>query len=606
MKSFVAVALLLLLSTTAVAQPRFADPDRAKKLAAAYPEIERIFTKWVEGRHMPGAVMGVIVDGELTWVKAAGVRKPGGEAVTPDTLFRVASMSKSFTAMAILKLRDEGKLAVDDPAAKYLPELKTLRYPTADSPVITIRHLLTHSEGFPEDNPWGDRQQPQSREALSSWMKSGIPFSTTPGTAFEYSNYGFALLGEIIGRVSGKPFDVYIRENILLPLGMTRSTYHVPPAAENAAIGYRWQDEQWLVEPIMEHGTFGAMGGLWTSARELSRYVAFLMAAFPPRDEADRSPIRRSSAREMQQLARFSGARASRATVEAPLEMTAGGYGYGLSVLQDCRFEQVVTHGGGYPGYGSLMSWLPEHGVGLIAMGSLTYTGWRGAFNDSFEAMRKTGALEPRPPVASPALLSLQSDATKLIAKWDDALASRIVADNFFLDQTAERRKTEYRELVAKHGDCRMGAIKPINALRGTWKLSCDRGEIDVTMTLAPTMPPLVQFLYARSILPPSETLRTTLTGLLQLGEKWDASAAGKLRVADDDLESTRSKVAALSSGWGKCAVSDALGGDGVNTTTMKLVCDRGIVNARLTLDADTKRVKSLDLTPSGEKNCVP
>ena len=73
-------------------------------------------------------------------------------------MFRIASMTKSFTAMAILKLRDEGKLSLDDPAERYVPELKALKYPTTDSPRITIRHLLSHAEGFPEDNPWGDQQ----------------------------------------------------------------------------------------------------------------------------------------------------------------------------------------------------------------------------------------------------------------------------------------------------------------------------------------------------------------------------------------------------------------------------------------------------------------
>ena len=605
MRSLIAAALLLL-TTTAAAQPRFADPDRAKKLAAAFPAIQSVFTKWVEGRHMPGAVMGVIIDGQLAWVRPAGQVTPGGAPVNADTLFRVASMSKSFTALAILKLRDEGKLSLDDPAAKYIPELKKLAYPTADSPVITIRHLLTHSEGFPEDNPWGDRQQPQPRETLSAWMKQGIPFSTTPGTTFEYSNYGFAILGEIIGRVSGKPFDVYIGQNILVPLGMTRSTYHVPPAGENAAIGYRWQDEKWVVEPIMEHGTFGAMGGLWTSANELARYVAFLMDAFPPRDDAERGPVRRSSVREMQQLARFVGARAFRGSFDAPLEMTATGYGFGLNVMQDCRFKHIVTHGGGYPGYGSLMTWLPEHGVGLIAMGSITYAGWRGAFNDAFDALRKTGALETRPVAPSPALLALQNDATKLIMKWDAALANRIVADNFFLDESAERRAKQYNDLAALHGDCRMGAIQPENALRGTWKLACDRGQLDVSMTLAPTMPPRVQFLNVRSIMPPSDELREKLARLLQLGETWDAEAAGKLRIADDDLETVRGKVTALASTWGKCTAGDVLGGDGVATTVIKLMCDRGVVNARLTMEPSARSVKSFDLTPSGERTCVP
>src|SRR5204863_4720281 len=101
-----------------------------------------------------------------------GVRETRNHArVTPDTTFRIASMTKSFTALSILKLRDEGKLSLDDPVARYVPALAGLPYPTKDSPTLTIRHLLTHSEGFPEDNPWGDRQLAQSDETLRAWMR---------------------------------------------------------------------------------------------------------------------------------------------------------------------------------------------------------------------------------------------------------------------------------------------------------------------------------------------------------------------------------------------------------------------------------------------------
>ena len=125
---------------------------------------------------MPGAVMGVIIDGELALVKVHGVReKTGDAAVTPETVFRIASMTKSFTAMAILKLRDEGKLSLEDPVSKYVPELANLAYPTADSQILNVRHLLTHSEGFPVDNPCSDRQLAQRDKTLREWTGSLIP-----------------------------------------------------------------------------------------------------------------------------------------------------------------------------------------------------------------------------------------------------------------------------------------------------------------------------------------------------------------------------------------------------------------------------------------------
>src|SRR5215212_1235470 len=441
------------IATGSVPPPQFTDPQRKQKLAAAFPEIEKLFTAFMQRSQAPGAVLGLIVDGELVWVNAAGVREKTGDApVTPETVFRIASMTKSFTAMSILKLRDEGKLSLDDPVSKYIPELAKLPYPTADSQVLTVRHLLTHSEGFPEDNPWGDRQLAQTDETMRTWLRAGIPFSTSPGTAFEYSNYGFAILGQIVAKASGRPYADYVRDNILKPLGMTSSTFEIVSVSrEHIALGYRREDNSYKPEPILAHGSFGAMGGLWTTAPDLARYVAFLMSAFPPRDEPEHGPIKRSSAREMQQAWRAQPASAFRATVDAPLQIGVSAYGYGLGVSQDCRFGHVVGHGGGLPGYGSLMRWLPEYGVGLIGMSNQTYQGFNGLFNDVTSALYRTGALQPREVRPSQALLTAQSDVSQLIIKWDENLARRIAADNLFLDVAADVRSTRWKALAEQH-----------------------------------------------------------------------------------------------------------------------------------------------------------
>src|SRR5215217_7940396 len=455
--SLCAVLLLLLLPQVAQAQkriatgsvppPQFTDPQRKQKLAAALPEIEKLFKGFMDRSQSPGAVFGVVIDGELVWVKGAGVReKTNNSPVTPETVFRIASMTKSFTAMSILKLRDEGKLSLDDPVARYIPELATLPYPTSDSPVLTIRHLLTHSEGFPEDNPWGDRQLAQTDETLRTWLRAGIPFSTSPGTAFEYSNYGFAILGQIVAKASGRPYADYVRDNILKPLGMNSSTFEMSSVPrEQIALGYRREDNGWKPEPILAHGSFGSMGGLWTTAPDLSRYVAFLMSAFPPRDEPERGPIKRSSAREMQQAWRAQPASAFRTTVDAPLQLGVSSYAYGLGVSQDCRFGHVVGHGGGLPGYGSLMRWLPEYGVGVIGLGNQTYQGFNSLFNDTISALHRTGALQPRVVQPSQALPSAPPPVSQLIITRDENLANRIAADNLFLDVAADVRSTRWK-----------------------------------------------------------------------------------------------------------------------------------------------------------------
>src|SRR6185503_1284145 len=407
-----------------------------------------------------------------------------------------------------------------------IPEVANLSYPTSDSQVLNIRHLLTHSEGFPEDNPWGDRQLAQSDKTMRDWIRGGIPFSSSPGTMFEYSNYGFAMLGQIVAKVSGRPYEEYVRDNILRPLGMNASTFEMSAVPkEHIALGYRREDNAWKPEPILAHGSFGAMGGLWTSAHDLARYVAFLMSAFPPRDEPEHGPIKRSSAREMQQLWRAQASSAFRPAVDAPLQIGSGGYGYGLGVSHDCRFAYVIGHGGGLPGYGSLMRWLPGYGVGLIGMSNQTYQGFNGLFNDVAAALHRTGALQPRVVQPSPALLTAQSEVSQLIIKWDDSLANRIAADNLFLDVAAEVRKARWQELAKDHGACRLPgtAIEPENALRGTWKLMCERGWLEVGITLAPTMPPKVQLINIAPVLPPDAEMTKTIETLGKLLVAWNA-----------------------------------------------------------------------------------
>jgi CubicO group peptidase (beta-lactamase class C family) len=467
-------------------------------LAAAFAEIDRVVADFASREHVPGAAWGIVIDGALVHTGTIGIRDVAAKSpVTVDTVFRIASMTKSFTAMAILKLRDEGKLSLDDPAERYVPELKGLKYPTSDSPKITVRHLLSHAEGFPEDNPWGDQQLAATEEQFSAMLRGGIPFSNPPGLAYEYSNYGFAILGRIVSNVAKVPYRDYLSAQILKPLGMT-ATYLEPTTvpANRLSLGYRWEDERWKQEPQQRDGAFGAMGGILTSLRDLGRYVSVHAGAWPPRDGPETAPISRASLREMQQVWRARPATAGRTSAGA-VQLNAGGYGYGLGITQTCDFGHIVAHSGGLPGFGSQMRWLPEYGVGLIGMGNRTYTGWGGVFTQALELLRKAGALTPRMPEPSPALVKAREDVSRLVMAWDDQLADRIAAINLFRDRAKDRRHREIDDLRAKVGACKPADRFTFveNALRGTWTMSCERGDIGVSITLAPTMPPTVQFL---------------------------------------------------------------------------------------------------------------
>jgi CubicO group peptidase (beta-lactamase class C family) len=404
-------------------------------------------------------------------------------------------MTKSFTALAILKLRDEGRLSLDDPVDRYVPELQSLAYPTQDSPRITIRHLLSHAEGFPEDNPWGDRQLDATDAEMSAMMRSGIPFSNPPGLAYEYSNYGFSILGRVIANVSGRSYAEYMQANILDPLGLAATTLQsadVP--ADRLAHGYRWEDELWKQEPLLPDGAFGPMGGMLTSINDLGRYVAFLMSAWPPRDDPDNGPVRRASLREMQQIARTRPSRITLAGPDNTAQLNSGGYGYGLGITQTCAFGHIVAHSGGLPGFGSQMRWLPEYGVGIIAMGNLTYTGWGGVITQAIDALSRTGALQPRVAQPAPELVAMRNGVSRLVMNWDDALADSIAAMNLYMDEAKERRRQQIAALRAQVGECSDdGSFDVENALRGSWRLRCQRGSLDISITLAPTVPPRVQ-----------------------------------------------------------------------------------------------------------------
>jgi len=303
--------------------------------------------------------------------------------------------------------------------------------------------------------------------------------------------------------VSKVPYTEYVNANILKPLGMTSTTLEPSDVAPSRrAHGYRWEDEQWKDEPLLANGSFGSMGGMLTSVRDLSRYVAMFLSAWPPRDGPETAPIRRASLREMQQLWRPGFTSVARNAASGATVLSSGGYGFGLRISENCSYRYMLSHGGGLPGFGSVMSWLPEYGVGIIAFGNLTYTGWGRMTTVAFDALVNTGGVRPRAPKPAAALNSARDAVSTLIARWDDKLADSLAAENLFLDQSKDRRRAEIQRLQTTVGACRpdAGAFDHVeNALRGQWTLNCERGKLQVAITLAPTIPPKVQFLSVRA-----------------------------------------------------------------------------------------------------------
>lgn len=495
-------AVALLSASDAYPPARFTDPERVQKLASALPEADKIFRRYAADKKIPGMVWGVVIDGRLAQVASTGLRdRAAGAAVNASTVFRIASMTKSFTALAILKLRDEGKLSLEDPVSRWIPEFARMALPTRDTAPLRIRQLLSHSAGFPEDNPWGDQQLSARDADLTHWLKLGIPFSTPPDTRYEYSNYAFGLLGRVVTQASGIPYDKYVQREILSKLHMDKSTFEFASApAADRAVGYRLQpDGKYLEEDLLPHGAFGAMGGLLTTATDLGKYVAFQLSAWPPRDDAEAGPVRRASVREMNQMWRPANLTVRRA--DGTIRASASGYGYGLRISSDCRFGQVAGHGGGLPGFGSFMLWLPDYGVGLFAMANLTYVGPAEPINQALDAFLKSGGLQKRELPASPILTQTRDRVVKLWKAWDDSEAKQLAAVNLFLDAPVAQRREEIRKLKEEVGECTAtGPVIAENWLRGQFNMKCQKGTVGVFFTMAPTQPPAVQHLAFRKL----------------------------------------------------------------------------------------------------------
>lgn len=477
-------------------------PETFEQIVA---RMDGLFRTFQQDQHVPGLVWGIVRDGRLAHVSASGVQElEQRRPVNPDSLFRIASMSKAFTALAILKLRDDGRLELDALAETYVPELRNWRYPTADSPRIRVRDLLSHAGGLVTDDPWGDRQQVLTPAEFTRILRDGVPFTRAPGTAFEYSNFGYALLGRIITNVSGRPYQDYIRDEIMRPLGMTSTGYDIfASPLERRSIGYRWENEAWAREPDMRDGEFGAMGGVQTSANDYARWIAFLLSAWPARDGPETGPVRRSTVRELAQGLGFPRVNRRPGFGGGEPCSFAVAYGKGLIAMQDCDYGAALTHSGGYPGYGSFMLLLPEHGIGLFGFSSRTYTSPAAQVTQTAVELARAGAITPRTLPVSVALASTYAVAEAMWAEGSIESGRAQLATNFLLDRSAENWAAEFARLKAQAGACNHGPITATGALSGTFTWACERGTLQGQLLLAPTNPPTIQALRLRAVPPP-------------------------------------------------------------------------------------------------------
>ncbi|WP_422001852.1 serine hydrolase domain-containing protein [Reyranella sp.] len=452
-----------------------------------FADIDAASAAFAEEHKLPGLVAGIVEGGRLVHVTMLGLAdREAGRPVGRDTAFRIASMTKNMTALAILSLRDAGKLALDAPLSTYVPQFAAVKPATADSAPVTVRHLLSHVAGFVTDDPWGDRVLGMTPAQLDHVIATGTLFARPPGLAFEYSNLGYALLGRVLTNVSGEPYQDHVRRLFLAPLGLTRTGFDAPAASRgDYAFGYRLDGETWSRERIEPDGEVGAMGGLVTTAPDYASWVAFLLSAWPARDDPETGPVRRASVRE---LGLF---HAPPFQPDGP-EPRPSAYGYGLNNTLDPVLGRLLHHAGGLPGYGSHVLLLPERGWGVFAFANRTYAPMSKLTPKLARVLHEA---RPKPPPAVPSR-ALRRAVDAVAAAWASGRiedAASACASNFFLDMPPPLRNAELARLKEQVGEADIETIEPTHALAGRVTLAGARGRLTVSIVLSPERQPGIQ-----------------------------------------------------------------------------------------------------------------
>ena len=258
------------------------DPDLPRLDAAHQSLISGI----LQPRCIPGAAVGVIRDGALTSFEGFGVADTNSNAgPEPDTLYRVASITKTITATAIMRLRDAGHLDLDDPLERHLPEFEAVKARRGSRDQVTFRRMLAHHSGLMSDarrDYWEDHDFPSMRQILAELDR--IEVVLEPDRASKYSNLAFALMGEVISRHAGVDYTQHVRESILDPIGMRSSVFELDAdLTARLATGYDERPYSDNVQPAPHVGLEGltAAGQLYSSAADLARWIGFQLQAGP-------------------------------------------------------------------------------------------------------------------------------------------------------------------------------------------------------------------------------------------------------------------------------------------------------------------------------------
>lgn len=334
----------------------------AQKASTDYSDAFLLLERWLETerdyKHLPGISVSVTKDQQLLWSKAYGYSNVATKvAATPGTVYSICSISKLFTAVAIMQLYDEGKLRLDDPIESILTDFK-LRQQFKDSGPITIRSLLTHSSGLPRESDYPYWTGPDfpfpTQDQVSSKLKDQQTLYPA-STYFQYSNLGLTLLGEIVEKVSGKKYNDYVEEKILKPLQLT-STHPYLQASEHGkkmAVGYSALNRDGNREPVALFDARGitAAAGYSSTVEDLGRFASW---QFRLLEKGGTEVLKSSTLKEMQRVHWMD-----------PDWDTSWGLGF---VVSRNGSSTIVGHNGSCPGYRSVLDLDPKEKMAYSVM----------------------------------------------------------------------------------------------------------------------------------------------------------------------------------------------------------------------------------------------
>ncbi|WP_437477602.1 serine hydrolase domain-containing protein [Sorangium sp. So ce1014] len=469
--------------------PRFLDPERGRRLRAATPDVQALAQRTAERERLPALALGVVIDEELAIQQVIGVRDVTlGGAVDEHTRFRIGSITKALTAAAILRLRDEGRLSIDAPAARYLPALAGVVYPTRDSRPMTVRDLLTHSSGLPRlgvFSPASTARDVTEREILATL--DGFGLESAPGTETSYSNLGYSLLGLLVGRAAGVPYRRYMSDALLAPLGMRDTAWDASQVPAGALASPHARGAGGAVTPIQPWrlGASESTAGLYASLSDMGRFIGLQLAAWPARDAPEAGVLRRSTVRESHMMARNGSA--------FPAAGGADGPGLGWHVREDCDLGHVVFHNGLIDGFSASVMLLPQRGVGVVALANVAGADLESLNTKVLGRLVATGAMVARVVPPSPSVRRAAQAVASVIGRARTDLLDRRLRPGWFPDDHLASLRQELRDVGARVGPCALdGSAMVESATSARFGLRCERGALSVAVRVDTSPDPLI------------------------------------------------------------------------------------------------------------------